>query len=45
MNAKPEVFSMFGVVTFLMADGMTGAGFVAAYLTGHVYISDAADEL
>ena len=28
-----EDFRMFGLITFLIADGMTFAGFFAAYLT------------
>ena len=32
-NEKHEDFRMFGLITFLIADGMTFAGFFAAYLT------------
>ena len=32
-SEKHEDFRMFGLVTFLIADGMTFAGFFAAYLT------------
>ena len=35
-----EDFRMFGLITFLIADGMTFAGFFACLL----YTSDAADE-
>ena len=33
VNEKHEDFRMFGLITFLIADGMTFAGFFAAYLT------------
>ena len=33
VNETHEDFRMFGLVTFLIADGMTFAGFFAAYLT------------
>ena len=33
VSEKHEDFRMFGLVTFLIADGMTFAGFFAAYLT------------
>ena len=33
VNDKHEDFRMFGLITFLIADGMTFAGFFAAYLT------------
>jgi len=32
-NKTHEDFRMFGLITFLIADGMTFAGFFAAYLT------------
>ena len=33
VNETHEDFRMFGLITFLIADGMTFAGFFAAYLT------------
>ena len=33
VNEKHEDLRMFGLITFLIADGMTFAGFFAAYLT------------
>ena len=33
ISAHHEDFRMFGLITFLIADGMTFAGFFAAYLT------------
>ena len=33
LNEHHEDFRMFGLITFLIADGMTFAGFFAAYLT------------
>jgi len=33
VNEKHEAFRLFGLITFLIADGMTFAGFFAAYLT------------
>ena len=33
VNEKHEDFRIFGLITFLIADGMTFAGFFAAYLT------------
>ena len=33
VNEHHEDFRMFGLITFLIADGMTFAGFFAAYLT------------
>ena len=33
INEHQEDFRMFGLITFLIADGMTFAGFFAAYLT------------
>ena len=33
VNETHEDFRMFGLITFLIADGMTFAGFCAAYLT------------
>ena len=33
VNESHEDFRMFGLITFLIADGMTFAGFFAAYLT------------
>ena len=38
-NEKHEDFRMFGLITFLIADGMTFAGFFAAYLTCLLYTS------
>ena len=32
-NETHEDFRMFGLITFLIADGMTFAGFFAAYFT------------
>ena len=32
VNETPEDFRMFGLITFLIADGMTFAGFFAACL-------------
>ena len=33
VNETHEDYRMFGLITFLIADGMTFAGFFAAYLT------------
>jgi len=33
VNETHEDFRMFGLITFLIADGMTFAGFFASYLT------------
>ena len=33
VNETHDDFRMFGLITFLIADGMTFAGFFAAYLT------------
>ena len=37
VNETHEDFRMFGLITFLIADGMTFAGFFAAYLTSVSY--------